>query len=55
MRKPPSQSDLEEAVSHGIITEAKLEEFTCHKCSLKDTCRSAWDYYNTNGDCLEDK
>ena len=30
-------------------------EMTCWKCQDEPTCRSAWDMYNTNGDCLEEK
>lgn len=26
--------------------------FTCHKCCDKNSCRFAFDAYNTNGDCL---
>lgn len=32
-----------------------LQLCTCWGCKEKDTCRSAWDPYNTNGDCLEAK
>jgi len=31
------------------------DEFTCAKCYVADKCRSAFDSYNTNGDCLEEK
>lgn len=31
------------------------EDMTCSKCQLADTCRYAWDPYNTQGDCLADK
>lgn len=30
-------------------------EFTCHDCAAEPTCPSAWDFYNTDGDCLEAK
>lgn len=30
-------------------------DFTCHDCKAEPTCPSAWDYYNTDGDCLESK
>lgn len=30
-------------------------KFTCHTCDAKDTCPYAWDWYNTNGDCLAEK
>lgn len=28
---------------------------TCDECAENETCRSAFDAYNTGGDCLEDK
>lgn len=28
---------------------------TCDTCDMRTTCRSAYDIYNTDGDCLEDK
>ena len=28
---------------------------TCDTCEARFTCRSAYDAYNTDGDCLEDK
>jgi len=31
------------------------DDFTCAKCWIADKCRSAFDSYNTNGDCLEEK
>jgi len=31
------------------------EELTCFKCDEKDTCKYAWDLYNTDGDCLANK
>ena len=33
----------------------KLSWITCANCDAKDDCRSAWDAYNTQGDCLEMK
>lgn len=33
----------------------KHEELTCHKCAEKNTCKYAYDPYNTNGDCLAEK
>jgi hypothetical protein len=29
--------------------------FTCDQCTRRDICVSAYDAYNTDGDCLEDK
>ena len=34
---------------------AAPEDFTCFTCVDWKTCRSAWDPYNTDGDCLESK
>ena len=28
---------------------------TCYDCPSKETCRYAWDPYNTDGDCLASK
>lgn len=28
---------------------------TCDTCQDRNTCRSRYDTYNTDGDCLEDK
>lgn len=30
-------------------------DFTCTNCQQVSTCPSAYDLYNTNGDCLEEK
>ena len=30
-------------------------EFTCADCDYSRYCEFAYDLYNTNGDCLEDK
>ena len=35
--------------------EPKLEELTCFKCPLRETCEFVDDPYNTNGDCLASK
>lgn len=35
---------------HGI--DAKCP---CDNCDVRDTCRSAWDIYNDDDSCLEDK
>lgn len=29
--------------------------FTCDTCEASETCKWAYDPYNTNGDCLGDK
>lgn len=43
-----------------LVEEIKIQmylgcEITCDNCGAKATCDSAFDLYNTNGDCLEDK
>lgn len=35
--------------------QAKLETFTCYGCPHEPRCSSAWDLYNLEGDCLEEK
>jgi hypothetical protein len=30
-------------------------KITCDTCDKRTTCRSAFDIYNTDGECLEDK
>lgn len=32
-----------------------FEDYRCHQCSEAPTCPSAFDDYNTDGDCLEEK
>lgn len=54
-RQPPTPEQLNYAKEMGWLVEGKLEEITCHNCANRETCRSAWDLYNTNDDCLEDK
>ena len=34
--------------------ERKRSDFTCFTCSIKD-CPSRYDWYNLDGDCLENK
>jgi hypothetical protein len=31
------------------------KHFTCETCENNDNCESAFDAYNTDGDCLESK
>lgn len=33
----------------------KITDFTCYDCSCKNSCPCSFDFYNTNGDCLEGK
>lgn len=35
-----------------IIGDIKLDDCTCYKCLYQLDCESAYDLYNTNGDCL---
>lgn len=41
----------------GLLREGEPEDevITCSKCNLQSVCRSAFDLYNTDGDCLESK
>jgi hypothetical protein len=32
-----------------------IDVFTCDTCAQRFTCRSSFDPYNTDGDCLEEK
>lgn len=38
-----------------LETGIPVEKFTCYDCPLANNCRSAFDPYNTDGDCLEMK
>jgi len=35
--------------------QSKLTWVTCINCTARDTCKYAFDNYNTNGDCLAEK
>lgn len=37
------------------IEKPDVKEFTCNECKANKTCPFAWDWYNTNGDCLAEK
>jgi hypothetical protein len=52
-RQPPTSKDLARMEEEGWAS--KLEDFTCHDCDARATCPFAWDMYNTNGECLEEK
>jgi len=32
-----------------------FEDYRCHQCDKAPACQSAFDDYNTDGDCLEEK
>ncbi len=32
-----------------------IESVTCETCGVNDSCEFAFDWYNTNGDCLDSK
>ncbi len=58
--KTNSKSDYAWCAFHALVIPMggccdDLHLSTCTKCVDKDTCRSAFDLYNTNGDCLETK
>lgn len=38
-----------------VHTKPNPEDFRCFYCKEEPTCPSAWDLYNTGGDCLEEK
>ena len=38
-----------------VMEHPNPDKMTCIDCPHAVTCRFAWDIYNTNGDCLEDK
>lgn len=38
-----------------VYTRPAPEDFRCFNCRSEPTCPSAWDLYNTGGDCLEEK
>lgn len=38
-----------------VYTKPAPEDFRCFNCRSEPTCPSAWDMYNTGGDCLEEK
>lgn len=49
-------NDKMEAKSGGDgSTRTQPYHFTCHRCRMVAVCESAYDLYNTGGDCLEDK
>jgi hypothetical protein len=47
------QSGLVEVDEDGKLMKA--QSFTCYQCDANFDCKYAWDWYNTNGDCLAEK
>jgi len=43
---------IEDMYIRGMSSDTNI---TCDGCDQRFTCRSAYDAYNTDGDCLEDK
>lgn len=37
------------------VYSPKIDVFTCLHCGAEGKCEFAWDYYNTDGDCLAEK
>ena len=37
------------------VNNVKPTDCTCYNCPLQRTCKSAYDLYNVDGYCLEDK
>lgn len=38
-----------------ILYYSQEENYTCSMCTDSKTCKYAWDFYNTGGDCLASK
>ncbi len=55
MTKEKRALDLIEEQCAGTSYRPKPEDFTCWRCKEESECMSAWDLYNTGGDCLEEK
>ena len=49
-----NEDSIRELGENGIPVPAK-DMFTCNRCVDANTCRWAWDLYNTDGDCLANK
>ena len=52
--KPPRDYDEVMSLVHKDYRYQK-KIMTCNKCEDVNTCKFAWDPYNTNGDCLASK
>lgn len=52
MKQPDIDPDTAE-----LIRKSKAHDpmFTCFTCVENETCKWAWDLYNTNGDCIAEK
>jgi hypothetical protein len=56
-----NQSERDKRIARANVQLAKQLSsidpmtMTCWMCHLETTCPSAWDLYNTDGDCLESK
>ena len=46
---------LEEEAYYEHLADVAPEDTTCFRCSDKESCKYAFDPYNTDGDCLADK
>lgn len=52
---------INQLLPHTTLTRLQLtvieqkRGITCADCALNDECEFAWDFYNTDGDCLAEK
>ena len=46
------QPEIEQLKARLVSFESR---YTCFTCSIADSCKCAYDNYNTNGDCLAGK
>lgn len=49
-----TEDTLRDLAEDGVRVPPK-EQMTCFRCPEAETCRLAWDLYNTGGDCLAEK
>lgn len=47
--------DKEDMRGHFEERGYNIDDCTCNTCSDKNTCKYAFDLYNTDGDCLASK
>lgn len=66
-KEPPDDPDTRQPVPLWTLVRERRDarerwpfgdepvEFTCDACAYAPRCRLAFDFYNTNGDCLLEK
>lgn len=52
MHKEPIGVEELTRLIEGFRHEMGTVECTCETCDIQNKCTLAWDYYNTDGDCL---